>query len=151
LICSKGTGRIVFSEDVSFYCVNDSVRQLPCAPVRRNASLFLPAWVCASIFGAIGNEVIEWNAEDSSLSIGSGGPKSVPEVKSNKSVSREKKNETDGGGESAGARQLIKTIVIDPGHGGKDPGAIGPDGTMEKDIVLSIALRLRDELKKKSS
>jgi N-acetylmuramoyl-L-alanine amidase len=35
---------------------------------------------------------------------------------------------------------LIKTIiVIDPGHGGKDPGTIGKNGIMEKNIVLSIA------------
>lgn len=34
-------------------------------------------------------------------------------------------------------------VVIDAGHGGKDSGAIGPSGTQEKDIVLSIARRLR--------
>ena len=42
----------------------------------------------------------------------------------------------------------VKTIVIDPGHGGTDPGAIGAQGTMEKDIALDIALRLRDRLRK---
>lgn len=41
----------------------------------------------------------------------------------------------------------VQTIVIDPGHGGKDPGAIGAMGTKEKDIVLDIALGLRDKLK----
>jgi len=40
----------------------------------------------------------------------------------------------------------VQTIVIDPGHGGKDPGAIGSLGTNEKDIVLDIGLRLRDAL-----
>ena len=40
----------------------------------------------------------------------------------------------------------VQTIVIDPGHGGKDPGAVGSQGTREKDIVLDIALRLRDQL-----
>lgn len=40
----------------------------------------------------------------------------------------------------------VKTIVIDPGHGGKDPGAIGSLGTNEKDIVLDIGLQLRDAL-----
>jgi N-acetylmuramoyl-L-alanine amidase len=34
-------------------------------------------------------------------------------------------------------------VVIDPGHGGKDPGASGPNGTMEKDIVLKIAKQLK--------
>jgi N-acetylmuramoyl-L-alanine amidase len=40
----------------------------------------------------------------------------------------------------------LLTIAIDPGHGGEDPGAIGPNGTMEKDVVLNIALRLREKL-----
>ncbi len=35
-------------------------------------------------------------------------------------------------------------IVIDPGHGGKDPGALGRKGTREKDVVLNIANHLRD-------
>ncbi|HLC25520.1 MAG TPA: N-acetylmuramoyl-L-alanine amidase [bacterium] len=34
-------------------------------------------------------------------------------------------------------------IVIDPGHGGKDPGAIGPGGLEEKEVVLDIGLRVR--------
>lgn len=37
-------------------------------------------------------------------------------------------------------------IALDPGHGGEDPGAIGPAGTQEKDVVLQIALKLRDRL-----
>jgi N-acetylmuramoyl-L-alanine amidase len=41
------------------------------------------------------------------------------------------------------ARSTKKRIVIDPGHGGHDPGAIGPNKVMEKDIVLDIALKLK--------
>ena len=40
----------------------------------------------------------------------------------------------------------VKTIVIDPGHGGRDPGARGQRGTEEKDITLKVALKLRDLL-----
>jgi len=36
-----------------------------------------------------------------------------------------------------------KTICIDPGHGGKDPGAVADDGTLEKDLTLDIALKLK--------
>ncbi len=37
-------------------------------------------------------------------------------------------------------------VAIDPGHGGEDPGAIGPTGLREKDVVLSVALKLRDRI-----
>ncbi len=40
----------------------------------------------------------------------------------------------------------VQTIVIDPGHGGIDPGATGHQGLKEKDVVLDIARRLRDKL-----
>ncbi|MBN2199422.1 MAG: N-acetylmuramoyl-L-alanine amidase [Candidatus Aminicenantes bacterium] len=44
------------------------------------------------------------------------------------------------------ARQLglgIRTIVIDPGHGGTDPGCVGRRGELEKELVLDVCLRLR--------
>ena len=37
-------------------------------------------------------------------------------------------------------------IALDPGHGGEDPGAIGPGGTREKDVVLRLAHLLRDRI-----
>jgi N-acetylmuramoyl-L-alanine amidase len=37
-------------------------------------------------------------------------------------------------------------VALDPGHGGEDPGAIGPTGLREKDVVLDLALKLRDRL-----
>ena len=37
-------------------------------------------------------------------------------------------------------------VALDPGHGGEDPGAVGPRGTREKDVVLQIAHRLRDRI-----
>ena len=40
----------------------------------------------------------------------------------------------------------VQTIVIDPGHGGIDPGATGQRGLKEKDVTLDIARRLRDKL-----
>ena len=37
-------------------------------------------------------------------------------------------------------------VALDPGHGGEDPGAIGPRGTKEKDVVLQIAHRMRERI-----
>jgi len=41
-----------------------------------------------------------------------------------------------------------RKIVIDAGHGGHDPGAVGPNGLYEKDVVLDIALKLKEILVK---
>ena len=50
---------------------------------------------------------------------------------------------------TSGERQRIDRLIIvalDPGHGGEDPGAVGPSGLREKDVVLAVALALRDKL-----
>jgi N-acetylmuramoyl-L-alanine amidase len=49
----------------------------------------------------------------------------------------------------AGRDQRRRTIVIDAGHGGRDPGAIGVNGTREKDVVLHCALMARDALEQR--
>jgi N-acetylmuramoyl-L-alanine amidase len=48
------------------------------------------------------------------------------------------------GGKGKTERLII--IALDPGHGGEDPGAIGPNGTHEKKVVLQIAQKLRDRI-----
>jgi N-acetylmuramoyl-L-alanine amidase len=40
----------------------------------------------------------------------------------------------------------LVTIVLDPGHGGEDPGAIGHGGSREKDVTLAIARRLKEKI-----
>ena len=54
---------------------------------------------------------------------------------------------------SSAAKQAVKgklrTIILDPGHGGKDPGAVGYKKIQEKDIVLKVAQKLEKKLKAK--
>lgn len=47
---------------------------------------------------------------------------------------------------SIGVADEKPVVVIDPGHGGVDPGAAGPEGASEKDIVLAFAKRLKEKL-----
>lgn len=42
-------------------------------------------------------------------------------------------------------KNLVR-VMIDPGHGGKDPGAIGPTGLKEKDVVLALGRKVREKL-----
>lgn len=46
----------------------------------------------------------------------------------------------------SGKTDRLVIVALDPGHGGEDPGAVGPGGTREKDVVLQIAHRLRDRI-----
>ena len=55
--------------------------------------------------------------------------------KERRSVQRKKSNRT-------------RVVVIDAGHGGMDPGAVGPKGTKEKDVVLAISKKLHNRLSK---
>jgi N-acetylmuramoyl-L-alanine amidase len=50
------------------------------------------------------------------------------------------------GGATASRTDRIIIVALDPGHGGEDPGAIGPAGTREKDVVLQVAHRLRERI-----
>ena len=58
---------------------------------------------------------------------------------------RREKTEKTGKAEKPDVARLI-TIVLDPGHGGEDPGAIGRGGNHEKDVTLSIARRLKEKI-----
>ena len=51
-----------------------------------------------------------------------------------------------GGRATATQTDRIIIVALDPGHGGEDPGAIGPAGTREKDLVLRVAHLLRDRI-----
>ncbi|MHA4867815.1 N-acetylmuramoyl-L-alanine amidase [Duganella sp. PWIR1] len=57
----------------------------------------------------------------------------------------EKADKSDKADKPAKMVRMI-TIALDPGHGGEDPGASGKNGSREKDIVLSIAKRLKAKL-----
>lgn len=54
----------------------------------------------------------------------------------------------DVGNAEPSAYEGVRVVVIDPGHGGVDPGALGPDGIREKEVALGIGLRLAEELRR---
>ncbi len=63
-----------------------------------------------------------------------------------KPVETDSKPETKIKPEAPTVTDRLIIIALDPGHGGEDPGAIGPGGTREKDVVLRLAHRLRDRI-----
>jgi N-acetylmuramoyl-L-alanine amidase len=57
-------------------------------------------------------------------------------------ISQEKKEQEERRRQKEIRPKGIKIVVIDPGHGGEDPGAVGPRRTMEKDVVLEIGKKV---------
>lgn len=84
------------------------------------------------------------------LAVAKGGAKadSRPEAKDGKAadvVVAQRAADADEAELRSGARRLV-IVAIDPGHGGEDPGAVGPSGMFEKDVVLSVAFKMRDRI-----
>ncbi|MEO8021955.1 N-acetylmuramoyl-L-alanine amidase [Polaromonas sp.] len=71
-----------------------------------------------------------------------------PAASSSPPVAQAPKDDTKGSALDRNKTDRLVIVALDPGHGGEDPGAIGPGGTREKDVVLQIALRLRERINK---
>jgi N-acetylmuramoyl-L-alanine amidase len=160
LSITKNKRRIEFVTGMPFYCVNDTLRQMAgVGPLRRGGGLYCAAGLCAEAFGRMIGDSIVWHGEDSTFEVAhaalegaaatTGAAKSIVDSTAAVAVmSTERIKAADSVRNVKTPVEAIKTVVIDPGHGGMDPGAIGPGGQQEKDIVLDIALLVRDEIKK---
>ena len=69
-----------------------------------------------------------------------------PPAASPPSASRPAQSEASSAVAPAQRTDRLIIVALDPGHGGEDPGAVGPSGTREKDVVLQIALRLQERI-----
>ncbi len=58
-------------------------------------------------------------------------------------VARNERAEADALPPDGPATQRLVIVALDPGHGGEDPGAVGPSGLYEKNVVLAVAQKLR--------
>ena len=126
--------KIKISNQITFIEIDDNLFQLSSKVVNENGNYYIPT---ESFFGIIKNlynsSSIKYVNNEIRLTSNSGYKKTV-------------KTPVDLGSEKE--KWEFKTIVIDPGHGGKDPGAVGYRGTKEKDIALDVAKRLEKKLSK---
>jgi N-acetylmuramoyl-L-alanine amidase len=83
--------------------------------------------------------------------------KSEKTEKADKNAARDSSKDSadDSAGKSSGKKSSRNgrpiTIVLDPGHGGEDPGAVGPSGAKEKVVVLQIAKKLKRRIESQSN
>ncbi len=125
--------KIKISNQVTFIEIEDNLFQLTSKVLNQNDNYYMPT---KSFFGIIQNlsssSSIKYTNDEIRLTSISGLKKTI------KTVDLRSEKE----------KWEFKTIVIDAGHGGKDPGAVGYRGTKEKDIALDVAKRLEKKLSK---
>ena len=125
LVTQKDTAK--FAVGIPYASVNGSTIDLSASPVLEDGHLWIAEEDAKQIFKKAAPSSSSTAASSSSTK-----PASVKAEPPKK--------------ETAGTRE-VKTIVIDPGHGGKDSGALGKN-SQEKDIVLAIGKLLKKELEK---
>ena len=125
--------KIKVTNDVTFILIEDSLYQLSSKVIKDKNDYYLPI---DSFFNIINNLSKDFSAALTSQTISFSTKKITVTPNKKVDLSNEKQ------------KWEFKTIVIDAGHGGKDPGAVGYRGTKEKDIALDVAKRLEKKLSK---
>ena len=125
--------KIKVTNDIAFILIEDSLYQLSSKVIKDKNDYYLPI---DSFFNIINNLSKDFSAALTSQRISFSTKKITVTPNKKVDLSNEKQ------------KWEFKTIVIDAGHGGKDPGAVGYRGTKEKDIALDVAKSLEKKLSK---
>ena len=129
-----GDTKIKITANTSFIIINDKAYQLQNNVFQRKEEYYVPLDDLLTLLTQQTNT--DYSMDYASMSIKLGGViQNIPIVETI-DLNKEKK------------KWQFDTIIIDPGHGGKDPGSVGYKGTKEKDIVLDVSKRLAKKIQK---
>jgi N-acetylmuramoyl-L-alanine amidase len=121
--------KIKLSNNIAFIVVDETIYQMGNKIIKRDNEYYVPIDDFFNILSVHGSDSHSIDYTTMSITLGPKTKKiSKPIVVAD--LIKEKN------------KWKLDTIIIDPGHGGKDPGAIGYRGTKEKDITLDVAKRL---------
>lgn len=136
LIVDKESGEFRFRPDSKFVKTGSDEIALSSSPVLRDGNLFLDVQSLVDLFGKHSSKSLIWNATRNQIQLRS-------------------QNQWSGGSDDDPIGEFIEEsdpsddgmlVVVDPGHGGRDPGAIGYNGLQEKKVVLEMAKQLKAQL-----
>ena len=125
--------KIKITNQIAFVMIDDNLFQLSSKTVKQNNDYYVPAKSFLSIINSLSSS-ISISLDTNQINL-----ERIIEIPK-KTVKVDLKSEKE--------KWEFKTIVIDAGHGGKDPGAVGYRGTKEKDIALDVAKRLEKKISK---
>lgn len=129
------------AEDVPFFRMGEARLQVADPPYASGGSLHVPLQLLADVLPSRLPALYAF--EDGVLRLSSGDDgRAAPAPRARATTARPEPASTDV------PRDARRVVVIDPGHGGDDPGALGPGGAREKDVALRVALALAAELRR---
>lgn len=129
-----GDTKIKITANTSFIIINDKAYQLQNNVFQRKGEYYVPLDDLLTLLTQQTNT--DYSMDYASMSIKLGGVIQNIAIVETTDLDKEKK------------KWQFDTIIIDPGHGGKDPGSVGYKGTKEKDIVLDVSKRLARKIQK---
>ena len=150
--------RLRFREEVPFVEIDGQWAQLAQVPYRNGDDLYLPLQLFTDVLpDRLPERYRAANSRDLRLRdealLGAGGvPDGIGRARGDAGDARRGRT---GGAEPPGLAPRnddgVRVVIIDAGHGGRDPGAMGPRRTREKDVTLGVAKALAEELRKDPS
>ena len=129
-----GDTKIKITANTSFVIINDKAYQLQNNVFQRKGEYYVPLDDLLTLLTQQTNT--DYSMDYASMSIKLGSVIQNIAIVETTDLDKEKK------------KWQFDTIIIDPGHGGKDPGSVGYKGTKEKDIVLDVSKRLARKIQK---
>ena len=127
--------KIKLSSNIAFIIIDDKVYQMGRKLIKSNDEYYVPIDDFFNILSIHGSDNHSIDYTTMSIALNSK-IKNIAKPVATVDLTKEKN------------KWEFNTIIIDPGHGGKDPGSIGYKGTKEKDITLDVAKRLAKKIQK---
>ncbi|HIL86600.1 MAG: N-acetylmuramoyl-L-alanine amidase [bacterium] len=127
--------KIKLSSNIAFIIIDDKVYQMGSKLIKNNDEYYVPIDDFFNILSIHGLDNHSIDYATMSIALNSK-IKNIAKPVTTVDLTKEKN------------KWEFNTIIIDPGHGGKDPGSIGYKGTKEKDITLDVAKRLAKKIQK---
>ena len=127
--------KIKLSSNIAFIIIDDKVYQMGSKLIKSNDEYYVPIDDFFNILSIHGSDNHSIDYTTMSIALNSK-IKNIAKKVVTVDLTKEKN------------KWEFNTIIIDPGHGGKDPGSIGYKGTKEKDITLDVAKRLAKKIQK---
>ena len=139
VVSIPGEIQISFRLGSPFFRWDETVLQLADVPYREGAATFVPLQLVADFFPRRLPDLYEYDGGRSLLRAGDPVLTGNPQAR----IEDEEPDLTQ-----PSEYEGVRVVVIDPGHGGADPGALGVGGVREKDVALGIGLALAEVLRR---